>query len=104
MATKMVDLHHDVEELKLAEENLDRMIEARKLQMGLNSTNDEIKRYLFIYIPYQFKSNAVNMMSCLGNAPNKYLIQSIDNPFFVTNKQNLHENVYLIFKICFYLN
>eukprot|EP00795_Rhopilema_esculentum_P008560 gene8560-14561_t len=47
MATKMVNLHHDVEELKQQEENLDRMIESRKLQMGLNSANDEIRRYPF---------------------------------------------------------
>ena len=47
MATKMVNLHHDVEELKKQEENLDRMIESRKLQMGMNSANEEIRRYPF---------------------------------------------------------
>ena len=47
MATKMVNLHNDVEDLKQQELYLDRMIEQRKLQMGIDSNTEDIKRYPF---------------------------------------------------------
>ena len=48
MATKMVNLHSDVEDLKQQEMYLDRMIEQRKLQMGIDSNTEDIKRYPLI--------------------------------------------------------
>ncbi len=47
MATKLVDLHSDIEDLKQREAYLDRMIEERKTQMGLDSNNEDIKKYPF---------------------------------------------------------
>ena len=47
MATKLVGLHSEVEDLKVTEEELDRMIEQKRSQMGFNSTNEELKRYPF---------------------------------------------------------
>lgn len=51
VATKLVSLHSDVEELKEREAYLDRIIEERKLQMGFDSTDEDIKRYA--YVTYQ---------------------------------------------------
>eukprot|EP00794_Sanderia_malayensis_P011994 gene11994-13232_t len=51
LATKLVGLHSDVEDLKQREAYLDRMIEERKEQMGQNSNNENIKR--FAYVTYQ---------------------------------------------------
>ena len=47
VATKLVSLHSDVEELKEREAYLDRIIEERKMQMGFDSNDEEIKRYPF---------------------------------------------------------
>lgn len=51
IATRMVDLHGEVQDLKMTEEELDHMIEQKKSQMGFNSTNEELKRYA--YVTYQ---------------------------------------------------
>ncbi len=47
IATRMVGLHSDIEDLKDREAYLDRIIEERKIQMGLNSNDEALKRYPF---------------------------------------------------------